>query len=409
MTMKNKLAVGVCLALCSGSAFSAAKVADGRGNAMGNTGVASADYLVAPFYNPALVAVYRDNDDVGLLLPAIEVSANDKDETIDLIDDAQDLFDRFDSIKSGDYTNFTGEEAEAVIDDLNDYLDDLADNAPLNVTAGAGAAIAIPNKYVAANLFLAGHIDVVAATNIAENTIDDSDDLATQAEETEDRYENSKVGLLAFGYSELGIALAKQFTIANQPITFGVSPKVQKLVTYAQNLEVDNFDADDYDQSEKTKNAFNLDVGAFWMKDTWRVGFAIKDLFKQSIDTDEDQIAGKYELTPQATVAAAYSTRFFTAAVDIDLTKQTRFEGLDYGDLSNDFDDTQFVRFGVEGNAWDWLQLRAGYEIDMQDTLDNSITAGLGISPFDVVNLDIAVSYADENQMGGSANLAFTF
>ena len=28
-------------------------VPDGRGNGMGNTGVTSADYLLAPFYNPA--------------------------------------------------------------------------------------------------------------------------------------------------------------------------------------------------------------------------------------------------------------------------------------------------------------------------------------------------------------------
>ena len=52
-------------------------------------------------------------------------------------------------------------------------------------------------------------------------------------------------------------------------------------------------------------------------------------------------------------------------------------------------------------------QLRAGYEMDLEDTLDDSLTAGIGISPFDVVSLDLAGSYAGENQFGASLNLAF--
>jgi hypothetical protein len=108
-------------------------------------------------------------------------------------------------------------------------------------------------------------------------------------------------------------------------------------------------------------------------------------------------------------VAGAYVSRFFTASVDLDLTKQTRFEGLNIDGLADDFDDTQFIRFGVEGNAWDWLQLRAGYEVDMLSNMDNAVTAGLGISPFDVVNIDIAGSYSGDNQFGGSLSLAFTF
>jgi hypothetical protein len=75
----------------------------------------------------------------------------------------------------------------------------------------------------------------------------------------------------------------------------------------------------------------------------------------------------------------------------------------------NQDDDTQFLRFGVEGNAWGWAQLRAGYEMDLQDTLDNSITAGIGISPFDLISIDVAGAYTGENQMGASVDLAFTF
>ncbi len=54
-------------------------------------------------------------------------------------------------------------------------------------------------------------------------------------------------------------------------------------------------------------------------------------------------------------------------------------------------------------------QLRAGYEVDLQNSLDNSVSVGLGVSPWDVVSFDLAGSYAGDNQFGLSANLAFTF
>ncbi|CSI22506.1 TraF protein [Vibrio cholerae] len=50
-----------------------------------------------------------------------------------------------------------------------------------------------------------------------------------------------------------------------------------------------------------------------------------------------------------------------------------------------------------------------GYEVDLQNSLDNSVSVGLGVSPWDVVSLDLAGSYAGDNQFGLSANLAFTF
>ena len=129
----------------------------------------------------------------------------------------------------------------------------------------------------------------------------------------------------------------------------------------------------------------------------------MKDLLSQTIDL-KDKTGLKrdtYELNTQITLGAAYSGELLTAAVDFDLTKQERFKSLN--------DETQFVRFGVEGNAWGWAQLRAGYEMDLEDTVENAFTFGIGISPFDVVSLDLAASYAGENQFGVSGNLAFTF
>ncbi|SDG99003.1 plasmid transfer operon, TraF, protein [Vibrio xiamenensis] len=381
MKKLTTISIAVAVSLSSASVFSATTVADARGNGMGNTGVTTADYLLAPFYNPALTAVSRDNDDFGLLLPAIGASVRDSDDTLTTLDDLQ-----------SDIESFEDSPTTAAAEDLNDYLNELEDDAALNATVGVGAAIAIPARMVSVNMFARGYAEIIAIPMIAA-------DAGTNPSDVQTRYENSSVRTIAFGYGEFGVALAKQFAIAGQQFAFGVSPKYQQLKTYKQDITVQDFDIEDFDQSETSKSAFNMDLGAVWLIDDFRVGLAAKDLFSQSIDTIDS--GNKYKLDTQVTVSGAYVTEFFTATLDWDLTKQTRFSGVD--------DDTQFVRVGIEGNAWGWAQLRAGYQIDTQDTLDNTITAGIGISPADVVSLDVSGSYAGENELGVSGNLAFTF
>ncbi|MDD9194485.1 conjugal transfer protein TraF [Aliivibrio sp. S3MY1] len=373
------LSLSVSSILFSNHLLAANQVADARGNAMGNTGVATADYLVAPFYNPALAASFKDNDDFGLLLPAFNASARDTDDTLTTIDDLQSAIEKYENSGS----------PAGMEDELNGYLNQLNNNKPLTVTAGLGFAVALPTKAIATNLYGRGYTEIIAAPTITNDS------------NVQDRYTNSTVDMMAFGYAEFGLAIAKEFTIAEERFSFGVTPKFQQMTTYAQQVSVAEFDLEDYDQSEITKNAFNFDLGAVWYKNNFRAALAIKDVISQEIDAEYNGMKDTYELNTQATLGLAYAAELFTVALDADLTKQTRFTKLD--------DDTQFIRLGVEANAWGWAQLRAGYEIDLEDTLENSITAGIGISPFDVVSLDFAGSYAGDNQFGISGNLAFTF
>ncbi|MBY7798303.1 conjugal transfer protein TraF [Vibrio fluvialis] len=379
------LSAVIMFGICPLSAYAANSVADARGNAMGNTGVTTSDYLLAPFYNPALTAVYRDRDSVGLLVPALGANIRDSDESLSTIDDLQSSIDQFEAAGVGAAT-------QENINQLNGYLDDLADDKPFAVSGGAGIAVALPMNAVSLNFFARGYAEILADSTIAANTGNTASDVET-------RYQNSYVNMLAFGYSEYGVAVAKLFTLQGQQIAIGITPKIQELRTYKEVVTVKDFDLSDYDQSKTSKNAFNLDIGAVWLKDNFRAGIAAKDLISQEIKTYDDQ--SSYTLDPQVTVSGGYVTDFLALAIDWDLTKQKRFKGVD--------DDTQFLRFGVEGNAWGWAQLRAGYEIDLESTLDNSITAGLGISPGDLVSVDLAANYAGNYQYGLSANLAFTF
>ncbi|WP_217532489.1 conjugal transfer protein TraF [Vibrio metschnikovii] len=376
MQKYTQLAV-VLGAFFSGSALAANAVADARGNAMGNTGVTTSDYLLAPFYNPALTAVYRSRDDFGVLLPAVGINLRDSDDNLSTIDDLQDAIKAFEA----------DDTSQATQDRLNRYLDDLNNNKPFAVSGGLGVAVAIPMNRVSLNFFARGYVEILAKAQIS----DDVDPVT--------RYQDSSVDLMAFGYSEYGLAVAKMVQYRGHQWAIGVAPKIQQLKTYQQSLSVKEFDLDDYDQSETSDSAFNLDLGVVWLKDNYRAGVAVKDLFSQKITTFNG--INQYKLDTQVTVSGGYVTDAFTAAVDLDLTKQSRFDGKG--------DDTQFLRFGIEGNAWRWAQLRAGYEIDLESNLDNAISAGIGFSPFDVVRFDLAGNYAGKHQMGVAANLSLTF
>ncbi|ENM3755219.1 conjugal transfer protein TraF [Vibrio cholerae] len=382
--IKSTLAVVMSMAFSS-SALASNLLMDARGAGMGNTGVSTADYLLAPYYNPALTAVYRKNDAFGILLPSIGLRAEDKDESLKTIDDLQDTIEQFERAGVGVAT-------QENVDQLNRYLDQLADDKPLAVTAGIGIAVALPLDAVSLNFFSRGYAEVIAKANVAAKS-------GNSANEVKTRYESSDVDLTAFGYTEVGLAVGKQVVLGGQTVALGVTPKVQQLRTYQDNASVKSFDLDDYDKSEVKDNAFNLDMGAVWLIDQYRVGIVAKDLFAKDIQTQNRN--NTYKLDTQIAVSGSYVSDFFIAAVDLDLTKQRRFNG--------DNDDTQFMRFGVEGNVWGWAQLRAGYEVDLQNSLDNSVSVGLGVSPWDVVSFDLAGSYAGDNQFGLSANLAFTF
>lgn len=370
------LAVAVGLSCASGTAFANTFSTDARSMAMGNTGVVSADFLTAPFHNPALGATYRTEDDFGLLLPAIGATVYDKDDSLTTIDDAQDLYDSLGiSPSQGD------------LDRLDKYLTDLSDAQPLNVNAGLALAISIPNQYMSMNFFGSSYVELITNAEIGNEA------------DPQDRYDNAEIATTGFGMAELGVALAKEFSIAGERVSFGISPKYQNLRTYSDISMLDDFDLDDYDESEISTSAFNIDLGAVWHKGNWRVGVVGKNIIEQEIDTMYTNLT--YTLSPTYTVGAGYSVQLLTATVDVDLTEQERFDF--------DGDETQFFRLGLEFNAWGWAQLRAGYEKDLADTLEDSFTAGIGISPWDLVSLDLAGSYAGENQFGASANLAFTF
>ncbi|MEZ8094847.1 conjugal transfer protein TraF [Photobacterium swingsii] len=356
---------------------------DARGGAMGGTGVASASYLTAAFYNPAMATHYKDNDDFGLLLPSINVSAHDADDMMTKLDDFQKLNDRLESDPS-------------VRGEWEDALRAL-DNGQIAAEAKVGMVVSIPNRFVSASLFTKADVAAFAVTEVADSDFtnpnpNDLDSMATG---------------LAGGTVDLGMTLAKSFELSayGKRFSVGVSPKFQKLVALNMMESVSTFDfeIDDPEQS----SAFNMDLGVSYQPiDNVTIGFSAMNLISQELETNKiigdagESYSATFMVEPQYKLGAAYANGWFTIAADVDLNKQQYFKQFDYS--------TQFAKLGVELDAWQWAQLRAGYSHSMTDHAESLMTAGIGFTPFGAFGFDLAGQFGKDNNYGVSAQLVFT-
>lgn len=94
--MKNKykiLATSVATILFTNAASAATYAIEARSDAMGGVGTVSATYLTAPFFNPALTAIYRRNDDAGMIVPSFGGSYDDQYDLVDEIERISKLTD----------------------------------------------------------------------------------------------------------------------------------------------------------------------------------------------------------------------------------------------------------------------------------------------------------------------------
>ncbi|ROV58309.1 type IX secretion system membrane protein PorP/SprF [Vibrio ponticus] len=364
-------------AMSVGSAHAANYAIEARGEAMGGVGVVSASFLTAPFYNPALTAIYRRNDDVGMITPSFGLDYTDTGDFVDGLDNVEKL------IKANDYVG-----AQKALNDLK--------GDQLNVEMGGVVAFAIPNRFVAANAFGKLYTESFATTNIKTDGTDAENALG------------SSVRAVSVGVAEAGLSLAKYQTFMGQHISFGITPKLQRVYTYVYEANLVNYDLTDLRDNGQGETMFNMDAGFLWFYGPFRAGISATNLISRDIQTqsitsiDGSTISYAYEMSPQYTVGAGIVADYFTLSVDYDLKEQERYIGFD--------DNTQMLRVGAELDLLRQLKLRAGWKKNLAyDDTDGTVTAGIGLSPLNLFQLDIGASYTNENSMGGYVNFLTSY
>ncbi|MFA0678475.1 conjugal transfer protein TraF, partial [Vibrio sp. 10N.222.51.A6] len=102
------------------------------------------------------------------------------------------------------------------------------------------------------------------------------------------------------------------------------------------------------------------------------------------------------------TVGAGIVADYFTLSVDYDLNETEKFTSFK--------DNEQMIRVGTEVDVLRQLQLRAGYYKNLAYSgSEGTVTAGIGLSPLNLFQLDLSANYTNENAMGASINFLASY
>jgi hypothetical protein len=442
------LAIGsVLYTVCNTALAAPFNSFDPRSMAMGGAGAAVANTSTAPFFNPSLLAVTREEDVFALEAPIVGVRLYDPEDAADTVDTIQD--DYIDPISSlvnainATPSNSERDQLVTLSDGLNGELNAL-NEAPLQGEAGAAVVLGVPSKTFGMafsasgwgtmggivhyrdsayldgfNSAIAGidfdtpsnnnEADLIAASDYLDYTTDAGGNVTsiTLIDPT-DQLESS-VEIRGVLLRELGLSVAREFAISGATFALGVTPKLVTTTVYDYQATVDEADDDDIDKDDYSEEYrdINLDIGvAKNYNNGWRTGFVIKNLIKHEYDTYrrnpstgvKEKTGNTVELKPQARLGISYQTERYTAAMDLDLTEN---DPIGFEEKS------RYVALGGEFNMADWAQLRAGYRINTSEGGRNIPSLGLGLSPLGI-HFDLAVA-RNADETAASAQFGFRF
>jgi len=439
---------------------------DPRSMAMGGAGVAVGDAKIAPFFNPALLTVTREDDDFSLALPIIGVRAYDPEKFATSLDDFQknDYVGQMDTAISNYNLAQTSTNLNAISTNastLSTQFTTLSDK-PIQAEFGAGFVIGIPSKSFGMALYgngwgaVGGIIkyrddqtlqNFISMSNTVANTISTScagtvnnsagcvsallampitdtnpnplittnefftiDASVATPNVTSNFNSNnlqSSVDIRGVVLSEAGFALSHEFNLMGSDFGVGITPKVVRAMLLDYTADVNNGSTGNATDSDFTAKytTVNFDLGlAKDYANGWRTGFVIKNVIPHKLDFKRAPVLG-VGATPQPT-GDTVSLRP-QARVGVSHSNSWSTAALDVDLTANDpagFENkSQYVALGGELNAWDIAQLRVGYRADLKNSNRSVASAGIGLGPF-----DLAVS-GSANEVGASASFGFTF
>lgn len=371
---------------------------EARNSAMGGAGVASSHYLAAGWANPALLTRRGEKDDFGFILPSIGATAFDKDGLIDDVDDFVDEFNRIEAAGTA-----TGAELDALADQLESL-----DGRQVTGTVGLGFMIAAPSRDLGWSMHARTFVDLQSFVDVDPADVAAIRGLAGGAVALPPL--NSEARIVGVGITEVGVSLATAFEFGDSTLSVGATPKLQRIDSYNYAVTVENFDQNNFDEDQfrDDDQAFNFDIGASLETDSgFTFGGTVRNMLEKTYNTvDTLGQSFSYDVNPTAALGVAWKHGMVMLTADVDVLSAKRFQTS--GTLLDD-DNVQLAHLGIELDLWKWLQLRGGYQTDLENSLDDAYSAGLGISPFDLLHIDVAGTYISENSFGGVVQLGFTF
>jgi hypothetical protein len=380
---KSKIFLAIILVSSYSSVF-AADSFNARSMALGGTSVAAGGLGVASV-SPAMTGSFDEDDDFGTRIN-FGIEASDPDSFLDEIDVAKDEIDVFQSkIDAG--TAAPGDE-DAALDAIKSLQGKVVD-----LGVGLDFQAAIPGSYLGAAVF------VVSSARIGiDFSYDDADE--TNVILGQDSLESS-VRSSGYGITEAGVSLSHTIEdLSYGTLTLGVAPKYQRVDLIDYEASVSAFETSDIRDDMVEETGFNADLGAlysFGENSEFAAGLVIRNLVSADV---EGKSGETFKIRPVPTAGFSYDNGWISSSFEIDGAKT-----YGYGLIK----DSQFARAGVEIDAFRWAQIRFGYRDDISGGREDVVSAGLGISPFNVVNIDLAGLYGKNDTYGVALQIGARF
>lgn len=426
-------------AVSSAPAFAGAPTfSDARSLAMGGVGVTAARPAASGFFNPALLAVKQPEkrNGFGMVLPSVNVIANDEDELRDVVDDFEDDFiTPFETAIDTLEANIGGAGQAAAQADLADKTQALnnklasIDQDQARVDMGLGFSAMLPSQSFGAGLFVSGSARVAGQISYKDGqTLTDLEDLlrTTTVSSINDVYNfydltndadqlESTVRAVGSAYSEVGVAMSRNFRLDGHDYALGLSPKIVDLRAYDYITSTGNFEGDDLSDTKVSESKFNLDLGVASFVDARErvlVGLSVINLLPMEITTkpDFDRVnlpsntpipeGIQIKIKPTVTAGVSYRGDSYEVATDLQLTKTEEFFGEG---------DTQYWGVGAEYDLFEVFQVRGGMRYNIAESEGALFTAGFGVQVAGVTFELAALSDSDANNVGVGTQLGVTF
>lgn len=302
--------------------------AQARNDAMGGTGVASADYGSGALINPALLARSQPEDDITVILPALQAQITDKDNLEDEIDHISDRVDYYrdvvNSLTPGDIAaNPIGtlRQFRGAARELGDELEYLRGKTA-SARAAGGIAVSIPNDVLAVAFVAKAYAHARVSTRVDQSDIDylrriQNDDIyaGTQiinaaingSDAITDRLTSTAFGRAAI-VSDYGVAFAHRFRGRRAGFRRRYAEAAENPL-YNYTASIYNYNSSDWNSSRYRNDdtGFNVDAGvAADFGPNWTVGVSGQNLMSRDIDTKEvNGYKDTYQISPLVTAGVA--------------------------------------------------------------------------------------------------------
>lgn len=373
---------------------------DARAMAMGGAGVAVGNSRQAHYYNPSLLINAPADEDFNFEVDAaIRISDSDKllQATKDIFEDKP--YDRLNAASQAYDNTPTPTNAQELIDAIDVTLNSIRSvgNKSLTLDANAGVFTSVPNKKISWAVYFNAWANSGQQGNFKQADLDLLDGFQNIAE---DYLANTPINpqtiqfneeSLTSSYSvqgalvaEFGIALAMNQSINNYEFDLGITPKIQHVVTFGDELlffEAEN-EENEFGTNPNTleTTTFNFDIGVSKkLSDNWKTGVVIKNLIPRSYDIKAVNQDAK--IAPSTRIGVAYVSNWINAGIDLDLTEND--------DIAS-HTSTQFLALGLEADVW-LLKLRGGYRHNFASSGGSGPSVGLGLYLLGL-NVDLAVA-----------------